>query len=78
MRPPDVVAVITRYPGVQVCWGRARRFVLDRDRHRCRICGRPATDVDHIWPRRLGGSDHPGNLQALCRRLDWAVGADDA
>lgn len=26
--------------------------------------------VDHIWPRRLGGTDHPCNLQAACRRCN--------
>jgi 5-methylcytosine-specific restriction protein A len=46
-----------------------RPVILERDRHRCRwrehgsVCGRPATDVDHI--RR--GDDHSlSNLQALC------------
>jgi hypothetical protein len=27
--------------------------------------GQPATDVDHILPRRAGGSDEHGNLQSL-------------
>ena len=26
----------------------------------------PATDVDHIKPKRLGGTDARGNLQSLC------------
>jgi len=44
-------------------WGRRRRRVLRRDGYRCRRCGKPATDVDHVVP----GDDHSdGNLQALC------------
>lgn len=27
----------------------------------------PATEVDHILPKRLGGSDDDDNLQALCK-----------
>ena len=29
---------------------------------------RPATEVDHIVPRRLGGTDEVENLQGLCKR----------
>ncbi|MEU5976376.1 HNH endonuclease signature motif containing protein [Streptomyces sp. NPDC047315] len=57
-------------------WARLRQRILRRDRHRCQrahdhnpggICGEPATDVDHITPAHLGGSDDEVNLQALCR-----------
>lgn len=51
-------------------WPQRRAVVLARDEHRCRervggvVCGKRATDVDHIKP----GSDHSyANLQALCR-----------
>ncbi|WP_432160763.1 HNH endonuclease [Streptomyces sp. NRRL F-5630] len=51
-------------------WPVIRADVLDRDGHRCRwrehgtVCGKHATEVDHIRP----GNDHrPENLQALCR-----------
>jgi len=49
-------------------WGRIRQAVLARDRQRCAICGGYATEVDHIIPASQGGTDHPSNLQALCRR----------
>ncbi len=31
------------------------------------FCGAKANEVDHIKPRREGGSDSPDNLQALCK-----------
>lgn len=51
-------------------WPVLRRLVLRRDKGVCqarfsdgRLCGREATDVDHIEP----GDDHSlSNLQALC------------
>jgi 5-methylcytosine-specific restriction protein A len=52
-------------------WPDRRRHVLARDAHRCqhlrvdtqRLCGKPATDVDHI----RNDDDHSySNLQALC------------
>lgn len=33
---------------------------------RCRACGAPATDVDHVVARAKGGTDEWGNLQPLC------------
>lgn len=52
-------------------WERRRKFVLNRDQHRCqhvrydtdRKCGAPANQCDHIDDRL----DHSyANLQALC------------
>lgn len=42
-----------------------------RDEHlalepNCAHCGRPGSHVDHILPRRQGGSDDHANLQTLC------------
>lgn len=48
-------------------WPATRRRILDRDGQRCYRCGRHATDVDHIVPRHLGGSDDDDNLAAICR-----------
>lgn len=46
-------------------WRKLRLMVLARE-PLCRRCGQPATDVDHIVPKRHGGSDSMDNLQALC------------
>ena len=50
-----------------------RAAVLDRDDHLCQPCRRAgrltlATEVDHVTPRSLGGSESPGNMQAICRQ----------
>lgn len=48
-------------------WPTIRLWILERDSYLCQICKlRSATDVDHIWPRRLGGEDHVSNLRAAC------------
>ena len=51
-------------------WQKIRAMQLRRE-PLCRICKTqgltvPATDVDHITPRRRGGSDRMTNLQSLC------------
>ena len=38
---------------------------------------RAALDVDHIIPRKHGGSDDPTNLQALCWKCNGDKGAGD-
>lgn len=62
-------------------WRRIRRFILDRDNHRCmvplpdgRTCLQPATHVDHIVARVLGGTDHPTNLRAACQQCNLRRG----
>ena len=57
-------------------WRVLRAHVLDRETM-CRECERygahvPAIDVDHIVPRRSGGTDSIDNLQPLCRRCHAA------
>jgi hypothetical protein len=51
-----------------------RYLILQRDNHRCQLCGRsPSTDpdtileIDHIHPVAKGGTDDPKNLRTLCR-----------
>lgn len=50
----------------KVRWG-----IFERDDYRCRCCGsRVDLAVDHIQPRRWGGTDDLDNLQTLCRRCN--------
>lgn len=53
-------------------WQQLRLRILRRDCYQCQLCkaaGRitPAREVDHILNRASGGTDDPGNLQALCK-----------
>jgi 5-methylcytosine-specific restriction endonuclease McrA len=56
-------------------WRRIRTAILRRDRYVCVVpgCGRRATVVDHIHPRRSGGVDSPSNLRSLCAMHDGQV-----
>lgn len=56
-------------------WRRLRRRVLERDRYRCRTCGAPATQVDHVVPVALGGDAYDErNLAASCVRCNASAG----
>lgn len=47
--------------------------VFARDGYRCVRCQTTADlTVDHIFPRAIGGSDHPNNLRTLCRPCNAA------
>lgn len=48
-------------------WQTFRRGYLARY-PTCRQCGQPATEIDHIIPKRWGGTDDEANLQPLCKR----------
>jgi hypothetical protein len=62
--------------------GRERYETLKRAGFRCELCGvsadERAIDVDHILPRKHGGTDAPENLQALCWLCNTNKGAGDA
>jgi 5-methylcytosine-specific restriction protein A len=54
-------------------WQKLRAFVMQRDQGLCQPCKRvgrltPAVAVDHVVPKSQGGTDHPGNCQAICHR----------
>lgn len=53
-----------------------RNLVYDRDGRICAECGREHDlSIDHIIPQSRGGSDHPDNLQVLCRPCNASKGA---
>src|SRR5271157_587437 len=52
-----------------------KRSVRDRARHRCEYCGLPQAaqpyvtfHIEHVLPRKHGGSDDPSNLALACER----------
>ena len=48
-------------------WRKLAARILRRDPVcKAEWCNKASTEVDHIIPRRRGGSDDPGNLQGLC------------
>ena len=58
--------------GYGKAWVALRAQILRRDKHLCIPCknsGRitPAYAVDHIIPKSQGGTDDPGQLQAICK-----------
>ena len=64
-------------------WQKLRRRILARDMHLCQACQRkgrvkPATQVDHIKPKARGGTDDPGNLEAICAPCHDAKSAQEA
>ena len=62
--------------------GSVRYEVLKRAGGRCELCGisieERAIEIDHIIPRKHGGSDETTNLQALCYLCNANKGARDA
>jgi ATP adenylyltransferase len=59
--------------------GTARYEVLRRAGFRCDLCGISAEEraIDHVLPRRHGGTDDLSNLQALCYKCNANKGARD-
>ena len=61
--------------------GSLKYEVLKRAKFRCELCGisaeEKALEVDHIVPRKYGGTDDISNLQALCYSCNAMKGARD-
>lgn len=56
-------------------WLRLARQILERDYFKCNYCGGRADTVDHVLAKASGGTDHPANLVAACRRCNGRKGA---
>ena len=49
-------------------WALIRQQVLDRDKHRCRECGKAGRlEAHHVLELQDGGSNDLDNLSTLCR-----------
>ena len=64
--------------GYGPAWVKLRNRILKRDLYLCQQCNRDGRTtplgikphdyaVDHIKPKAQGGTDHPSNLQSLCK-----------
>ena len=49
-----------------------KQAIMRRDHHTCQMCGRMATDIDHI----KGSSSDPSNLRALCKNCNVSRALD--
>ena len=59
-----------RYSGIAKGprWDYLRGQILERDRYRCRKCGKPGRlEVHHVRPIEQGGGNDRRNLTTLCR-----------
>ena len=62
--------------GTSSQWSKIRQRILKRDGYCCQQCGQDngKLHVDHIIPRRLGGTDNDQNLQVLCQKCNLSKG----
>lgn len=58
-------------------WKDQRIRVLKRDGYTCQYCGADATQVDHVIPRKVGGTHDLDNLVACCAPCNSAKGAKE-
>lgn len=63
-----------RSNGSTTQWRKLREVVIKRDGGTCQACGQPGEHVDHVVPRRLGGTDELSNLQLLCKQCNLSKG----
>lgn len=63
-----------RSNGSTTQWRKLREIVIRRDAGTCQSCGQEGKHVDHIVPRRLGGTDELLNLQLLCVQCNLQKG----
>ena len=58
-------------------WKDQRLRVLKRDGYICAYCGQEADQVDHVIPRKAGGTHDLDNLVACCKSCNSKKGALD-
>lgn len=58
-------------------WKDQRIRVLKRDGYICAYCGQEADQVDHVIPRKAGGTHDLDNLVACCKSCNSKKGALD-
>ncbi len=59
-------------------WRKLRAAILARDGFACKLCGNPATQVDHIRPKAHGGADDESNLRAICENCHRVKTGEDS
>ena len=67
-------------------WRKTRKLIFKRDGYICVPCNKagrvtPSTQVDHVKPKYLGGTEDWANLQSICEdchKLKTAQEAADA
>lgn len=52
-----------------------RELVFRTKGHDCYLCGEWATAIDHVIPRKLGGTHDLDNLEPICLRCNSKKGA---
>lgn len=52
-----------------------RELVFRTKGHDCYICGEWATAIDHVVPRKLGGTNDMDNLEPICKPCNSKKGA---
>lgn len=58
-------------PNTRIIPPELRKRIFERDKHKCRYCGKQADCIDHVIPWSRGGSSlKPGNLVAACNRCN--------
>ena len=55
---------------------KARKAVMERDKYRCQNCkGFKSLGIDHVKPRKSGGTNDVGNLRVVCQSCNSTKGA---
>lgn len=63
-----VIPIKTPNNKAQIRYRALTTHIFHRDENKCCFCGSKTNlSLDHIVPKRFGGSNHPQNLQTLCR-----------